>query len=146
MRRHAIRKGALLSWGILPQTPWDLTLYGKNGRFGSSLPGPLSASRWSGPATPETAWGDGAFPSPPFPRLSRRSGRIPALPYPPLSWDQYSRATPTMPGPAVKERFQDDSACDPSTLTNNPDLPGISLLAAKNGLDLGVHFKVTPNT
>ena len=38
------------------------------------------------------AWGGEHYPPPPFPQLSRRSGRIPALPYPPPSCDQYSRA------------------------------------------------------
>jgi len=124
--------------GTLSPYPWDLSLCGKNGRFRFPKIGALSASRWSAPTIAQIAWGDGPCPSPPFPRLSRRSGRIPALPYPPPSCDQYSWARDAEPNKAEATTARGSfNHAEPTTQTS----AGISLLPAKNGLDFGVHFR-----
>jgi len=79
-----------LNLGTLSPNPWDLSLCGKNGRWALSRLDPVRLPL-VGAGRPANSVGRRASPSPPFPRLSRRSGRIPALPYPPLSCDQYSR-------------------------------------------------------
>jgi hypothetical protein len=126
MQQRAIWKDNFLNMGTLSPYPWDLTLYGKNGRFGS-----LVRLRRSARPLQQTAWGDGAYPSPPFPRLSRRSGRIPALPYPPLSSDQYSREAKPTPGRVATKVLKMISACELSTLTNNTDLPDLKLIGGE---------------